>query len=142
VDYFSHYPEVIQLTSITSSTVITALKSMFARHGIPETVHSDNGPQYSSQEFAEFVSSYEFNHITSSPRFPQSNGQAERTMQAVKRMFQQSGDSHMALLSYRSTPLSWCKLLPAELCMGRKLRNLIPQTNKHLVPQWPYLGDF
>ena len=48
----------------------------------------------------------------------------------------------MALLSYRSTPLSWCKLSPAELCMGRKLRSLIPQTNTHLIPQWSYLGDF
>ncbi|MCG8623276.1 MAG: transposase family protein [Proteobacteria bacterium] len=52
VDYFSMYPEVVKLSSTTSNQVIAALKTIFARHGIPETVRSDNGPQYSSQEFA------------------------------------------------------------------------------------------
>ena len=48
----------------------------------------------------------------------------------------------MALLSYRSTSLPWCELSPAELSMGRKIRSTVPQTNKHLVPKWPYLTDF
>ena len=58
--------------------MITALKSAFARHGIPKTVVSDNGPQFSSEEFAAFANAYLFTHVTSSPRFPASNGQAER----------------------------------------------------------------
>ena len=80
VDYFSRYPEVLQLTSTTSMSVISALKSVFSRHGIPEIVRSDNGPQYSSAEFMSFASSYGFQHLTSSPKFPQSNGQAERAV--------------------------------------------------------------
>ena len=80
VDYFSRFPEVILLKSTTSTAVITALKSIFSRYGIPEEVRSDNGPQYSSMEFAKFASTYGFNHITSSPLYPQSNGQAERTV--------------------------------------------------------------
>ena len=36
---------MIKLTSTTSAAVIKALKSVFSRHGIPETVRSDNGPQ-------------------------------------------------------------------------------------------------
>ena len=48
VDYFSKYPKVLQLTSTTSASVISALKSVFSRHGIPEIVRSDNGPQQSS----------------------------------------------------------------------------------------------
>lgn len=52
----------------------------------------------------------------------------------MKRMLQQSGDLYLALLSYRSTPLLWCQLSPAELCMGQKLRSQIPLTHKHLVP--------
>ena len=86
VDYFSRYPELTQLGSTTSTSVIRALKAVFARHGIPEVVRSDNGPQYSFQEFVSFASLYEFSHITSSPRFPQSNGQVERTVKTVKRM--------------------------------------------------------
>ena len=50
IDYFSRYPEVIILSSTTSKGVILALKTIFARHGIPETVISDNGPQYIHQK--------------------------------------------------------------------------------------------
>ena len=142
VDYFSRYPEVKRLTTTTSAAVITALKEVFARHGIPEEVRSDNGPQFASQEFARFACSYEFRHITSSPRFPQSNGQVERMVQTIKRMFKKSKDPHVALLSYRATPLPWCELSPAELSMGRRIRTSIPQTNKQLVPKWTYLSTF
>ena len=84
VDYFSRYPEVARLTTTTSSAIITHLKSIFARHGIPETFHSDNGPQHASREFLSFAKQYCFAHLTSSPRYSQSNGQAERTVQTVK----------------------------------------------------------
>ena len=60
VDYFSRYPEVIQLRSTTSGSVVEALKAIFARHGIPETVVSDNGPQYASEEFSKLAAEYSF----------------------------------------------------------------------------------
>ena len=142
VDYYSRYPEVTQLKTTTSVAIIEHLKAVFSRHGIPETVRSDNGPQYSSLEFAQFANTYEFNHITSSPRYPQSNGQVERTVKTVKQLLLKSADPYLALLSYRTTPLPWCDLSPAELCMGRKLRTPIPQTDKLLVPEWPYLELF
>ena len=86
INYFSRYPEVLELRSTTSAAVVSALQSIFARHGIPETLRSDNGPQYSSAEFARFASTYGFKHVTSSPHFPQSNGQAERAVQTVKNL--------------------------------------------------------
>ena len=55
VDYFSNFIEVNYLASLASSETIRALKSVFARHGIPEVVRSDNGPHYDSAEFAKFV---------------------------------------------------------------------------------------
>lgn len=64
--------------------IIVPLKSIFARHGIPEM--SDNGPQFSGQAFTSFADSYGFRLITSSPRFPQSNGEAERMVQTVKNL--------------------------------------------------------
>lgn len=132
VDYFSRYPEVARLTTTTSAAVITAMKAVFARHGIPEMVRSDNGPQYSSHEFAAFAESYRFNHSTSSPHYPQSNGQAEWMVQRVKRLVASSPDSFMALLTYRATPLPWCQLSPAELCVGRQIQTTVPQPIKHL----------
>ena len=142
VDYFSRYPEIARLTSTTSQGIIMALKKVFARHGIPERVRSDNGPQYSSLEFAEFAKLYGFDHITSSPIFSQSNGQAERTVQTLKNILHKTDDPFMSLLVYRSTPMSWCGLSPAELCMGRKLRANLPQTIDQLKPQWSYIGNF
>ena len=87
VDYFSRYFETIKLKFPTSSSVIEALISIFSRCGISETVISDNGPQYSSYELANFALSYKLMklfHVTSSPLFPQSNGQAKRIVQTVK----------------------------------------------------------
>lgn len=147
VDYFSRYPEIVKLPATTSTAIIVALKSIFSRHGIPEIVRSDNGPQYASQEFATFADSYGFRLVTSSPRYPQSNGQAERAVQTVKQiltkqLLQPSSDIYMALLSYRATPLPWCQLSPAELLMGRCIRTPVPQTDDQLVPKWPYLQEF
>ena len=142
VDYFSRYFETIKLKSTTSSSVIEALKSIFSRYGIPETVISDNGPQYSSYEFADFASSYKFHHVTSSLLFPQSNGQAERTVQTAKRLLKHAKDPYMSLLTYRTTPLTWCNLTPAQLLMGRHLRTALPQVDDHLQPQWKYLETF
>ena len=67
VDYFSCYVDIVKLTSTSSSAVISAIKSVFSRHGIPEFLISDNGPQYVSKEFEEFAEKYNFKHTTSSP---------------------------------------------------------------------------
>ena len=142
VDYFSRYPEIAKRTSTTSQAIITVLKSIFARHGIPEVIRSDNGPQYASQDFARFTESYGFLHQTSSPHYPQSNGQAERTVQTVKRLLKRASDPYLALLNYRATPLPWCRRSPAELCMGRSLRTCLSQVQEQLVPKWPYLPEF
>lgn len=142
VDYFSRYPEVVKLPSTTSGHIIEILKRMFSRHGIPETVVSDNGPQYSSREFSEFSKAYNFLHITSSPHYAQSNGHAERAVKTVKKLLSKAKDPHMALLAYRSTPFSWCGLSPAELLMGRQIRANIPLHKDKLNPDWKYLEPF
>ena len=82
------------------------MSSIFARHGIPETVITDNGPQYSSEMFKEFAREYGFVHVTSSPHFPQSNGEAERAIRTVKNLLKKPYDPYLAMLGYRSTPLA------------------------------------
>ncbi|XP_075533804.1 uncharacterized protein LOC142566808 [Dermacentor variabilis] len=73
------YPELALLKGDTSSeAVISHLKSIFARHGIPNTVVSDNGPQFVSFAFKHFSSVYGFKHVTTSALFPQANSEAER----------------------------------------------------------------
>uniref|UniRef100_A0A8C9UY15 Gypsy retrotransposon integrase-like protein 1 n=1 Tax=Scleropages formosus TaxID=113540 RepID=A0A8C9UY15_SCLFO len=139
VDYYSKFPEIAKLTDMTSQNVIIALKSMFARHGIPDIVISDNGPQYASLEFKCFAESWEFEHKTSSPGYAQSNGQAERAVQAIKTMVTKSegekGDPCIALLEYRNTPLDDIGLSPAQLLMGRRLKTKLPTSTTLLTPE-------
>ena len=83
-------------------------KSIFARHGIPEQVRSDNGPQFDSAEFSYFAKVWGFKHSTSSPRFQQANGKVERGFRTVKNLLTKEKDPAKTLLAYRSTPLA-CK---------------------------------
>jgi len=133
VDYYSRYIEIARLTQATSADVINHLKSMFARHGIPEAFVSDNGPQYTSGMFEDFAKEYEFQHVTSSPYFPQANGKAERAVETVKSLLGQCEDPYKALLMYRSTPLQ-VGYSPSELLMGRVLRMFVPTTRAHRTP--------
>ncbi|KAI8438614.1 hypothetical protein MSG28_011052 [Choristoneura fumiferana] len=65
-------------------------------HGIPETVMSDGGPQFTSREFSQFAKKWGFNHVRSSPHYAQSNGQAERSIQTY--------DSFTSSLEYSDDP--------------------------------------
>ena len=65
VDYYSNYFEIAQPASTKSSTEIQHIKSIFARHGIPEIVIPDNGPQYSSEEFHQFSTTWGWGTPTS-----------------------------------------------------------------------------
>ncbi|CAB3252642.1 unnamed protein product [Arctia plantaginis] len=58
--------------------------------GIPETVMSDNGPEFSSLAFSDFARNWKFRHVTSSPRYPQSNGQVERSIQTIKQIIRKT----------------------------------------------------
>ena len=139
VDYFSRYISVHRLpNSTTSAAVIKELDTLFATHGIPTTLISDNGPQFASKEFAAFANRSGFAHRTSSPRFAQSNGEAERAVQTAKSLIRSNPDGlNAALLAYRSTPLA-NGYAPSELLFGRKLRTQLPMPPAQ--PSWPDLS--
>ncbi|UYV75322.1 hypothetical protein LAZ67_12003488 [Cordylochernes scorpioides] len=123
------------LDRLTASVVVRSCKSIFARHGIPETVVSDNGTQFgAAREFANFARQYGFQHVTSSPRFPQSNGMAEAGVKIAKLILKKNQDPSLGLLEYRSTPLE-NGYSPAELLMGRKLRTTLPIAPENLYPK-------
>ena len=60
VDYYSNFFEICLLSNIRSATVIQHTKSIFARHGIPDVMISDNGPQYYCQDYKDFASKWGF----------------------------------------------------------------------------------
>ena len=92
-------------SSTTSTSIISVLKSIFSRYGIPIVFVSDNGPQYSSKKFEQFSHEYNFLLTTSSPYYPQGNGLAERMVQTVKGLLTLSDDPYLAMLIYRATLL-------------------------------------
>lgn len=140
VDYYSNYWEVDRLeSSTTSKAVIYKLKQHFARHGIPNTVFSDNGPQFDSDEFRRFARDWEFNHLTSSPGHSQSNGMAESAVKTVKRLIKKANkdgtDPWLAILDHRNTPSEGMKSSPAQRLMSRRTRTLLPTSEKLLKPK-------
>jgi transposase InsO family protein len=137
VDYYSRFIEIARLSRTTTAEVVTHLKSIFARHGIPEILVSDNGPQYSSRDFAEFAKEYEFRHVTTSPYHPQGNGEAERAVGTIKSLLKKGDDPYKALLAYRTTPLQ-LGYSPSQLLMGRILRTTVPTT---IAQRKPYIPD-
>ena len=134
IDYFSKYVEVSLPRSLTSAETIRLLKSIFVRHGVPDVVGSNNCLQHGSDEFAKFARDCDFHHITSSPIYPQSNGEAERAVQTAKNLMKKSADPAKAVLEYQATPL-WHGKSPAELLFGRRLRTDLPAIPESLIPK-------
>ena len=97
-------------------------------------VISDSGPQFASDTYAKFAHDYGFNHITSSPHYPQCNREAERAVQTMKSLLQESGDPFLAILAYRAAPLQ-SGFSPAELLMSRKLRTTKPMVREQRKPK-------
>ena len=143
IDYYSKYPEVIPMTSKTAEATITALTSIFARHGIPNKLIADNMP-FNSKKFHEFSKKWNFQVVTSSPNYPQSNGLAERNVQTIKKLLKKAkaggNDEELALLEHRNTPITGMSYSPAQLLMNRRLRGCLPMTTKSLQPSVPTLA--
>ncbi|UYV82864.1 K02A2.6-like, partial [Cordylochernes scorpioides] len=128
---------VVRLAKLSSEAVVDHCKAIFARHGIPDIVISDNGPQFrpsTTSAFTRFASEVGFRHITSSPKHPQSNGQAEAAVKIVKNLMKKNVDPVLALMEYRATPLA-NGLSPAELLFGRKIRPMVPCTSSSRAPK-------
>ena len=137
VDYYSSFFEVDKLETTDSRSVINKLKMQFSRHGIPEIVISDNGPQYDSADFAKFAKDWHFQHITSSPRNPQSNGKVESAVKVCENIMKKAAlgkfDPYLALLDHRNTPTE-IGSSPAQRLFSRRTRNLLPLTPRLLEP--------
>ena len=85
VDSHSKWPEICLMNGTTTGKTITVLRELFARYGIPRQLVSDNDPQFTAEEFSQFMSANGVRHIRSSPYHPASNGAAERLVQTVKK---------------------------------------------------------
>lgn len=129
-DLHSKWPEVRPVGSVTTQVVTDFLSSLFACWGVPDTITTDNGPQFISADFASFVERRGIKHIKTALYHPQANGGVERFNQTLKNGLR----AHLAdglpftaalqntLLHYRATPHSTTGCSPALLMLGREIQ--------------------
>ena len=128
VDAYSKWLEVVPVAATSSRCTIDALRLMFATHGLPEILVSDNGSGFTSVEFRDFLKANGIRHITSAPYHPATNGLAERAVQTFKTAMKKHSSTDLQqrlacfLFHYCTTPHSTTGVPPAELLMGRHLR--------------------
>ena len=144
VDAYSKFPEVVKMTTTTATTTINALRDIFSRHGLPEILVSDNGPQFIAGEFQQFCRNNGIMHRTSAAYKPLTNGQAERVVQILKSAIEQARITKQdvnvviakSLLVYRNAPHSTTGAAPSVLLMGRRLRTrldlVFPSVHEHV----------
>ena len=137
IDYFSKFLFVEKVTTTSAQSTINHLCNIFATEGAPHTLITDNEPPFNSGEFRRFCQEWNLEHHTSSPNYPQSDGQAECTVQTVKqrlaRCKQDGQDFKQALLQMRTTPISKDLPSPFEILHGRPGRTINGQTeNKEI----------
>ena len=141
IDRYSRYPEVEVVRSTKASTVIPKLDQMFARHGIPTIIKSDNGPPFNGTEYKHYLEVLGIKAKYSTPKWPQGNAEAERFMQPLgkalktahieNRPWQQ--ELSRFLLLYRTTPHTSTNVPPAELLFNRTVRGKLPLLNKRNI---------
>lgn len=140
-DYYSRWPEVKILKSVTSKNILDWLLSVFATHGFPDEIKSDNASYFVSTEFKDTLTSWGIEHKTVTEYWPQANGQVERFNQVLEKHIltaQAEGKAWkptipIMLLHYRNTPHRMTGRTPSSLLMNREVKTKLPsfeqQTN-------------
>ena len=136
IDEYSRFVEVETVSSSTSAAaVIPKLDKIFATHGIPELLKTDNGPPFTSHAFKTFARELGFQHRKITPLWPKANAEAERFMRTLGKAIRTARaeqkdwqkELNNFLRNYRSTPHSSTGKSPAELLMGRQIKTKLPE---------------
>ena len=138
VDYYSNYFELNCLYDKTAPEVVKKLKRHFSNHGIPDKLHSDNMP-FGSREFQDFAREYEFEHLTSSPDYPQSNRKVKNAIKTAKSLMKKARESgqdfYLSLLAWRNTPTEGMGSSPAQCLFSRRTKTSLPAASRLLEPE-------
>ena len=142
-DRLTTWTEIFHIRQGTSESgsngLCTVLRKLFATFGVPVEVSSDGGPGFTAKSTQSFFKRWGVHHRHSSSYLPSSNGIDEVAVKAAKRLLMNniSADGTLdtdnmvrALLMLRNTPDPSCKLSPAEILFGRRLRDSLPFISK------------
>ena len=133
IDKRTRYPVVEQTRSTSAKVTCEKLRGIFATHGVPERLESDNGPPFNSHEFKEFAGEMGFYHHRVTPEHPRANGEAESFMKVLNKTEKiartEKKSSFTAiqnmLMGYRSTPHPATGFPPYEALMKRSVRTIL-----------------
>lgn len=134
VDYFSRFLKVIEMRNTNAAKTIEALEQIFNEQAYPETIRCDNGPPFSSEEFADYCESKNIKLIRTIPYWPQMNGLVERQNQGILRALRIAKATHSDwrkalrdyVYMYNTSPHSITEKAPLELLTGRPVKDLLP----------------
>ena len=137
VDFYSNWIELIKLKRKTAYEINIELLRIFTRFGYPHIIIADNVP-FGSYECKEFAKKHDMKFVTTSPRYPQSNGMADKAVDICKMILKKSQSEEeilQALLAYRTTPIKNMIYTPAQLVQSRNLRNDLPMHENKFKPK-------
>ena len=143
MDYYSRYYDIDIMRSTVASKVISSLVEIFARHGLPESLTSDNEPQFVAKEFTGYMEQQGSRHHRVTAKWPQANGEVERQNSSLLKRLQIAHaekrdwkkELNVYLAAYRSLTHSTNGVIPAELLFGRKIRTKLPELSDVHVEQ-------
>ena len=147
IDAYSKYIWThVMNTDTTALKTLAVLYGWFCeRSGFPTTIVTDNGPQFTSHEFASKMSKWGIKHILTPPYHPASNGLAEKGVGIVKGKLKRMGTSSQpielyvnlqaVLRVYRATPHTSTSQTPYELISSALVPVMFPRlqlSQKHV----------
>ncbi|XP_058038252.1 uncharacterized protein K02A2.6-like isoform X1 [Ahaetulla prasina] len=140
VDAYSKWLEILLMKTTTVEDVITVLRHLFVTHGLPDTLVSDNGPQFKATQFEGYLAEEGIRHVLLAPFHPATNGLAERFVRSAKEALSRisPGDWQSKIAIFLAvqhrTPCVTTGRSPSELLMGRRLRCPLDRLNPTYSP--------
>ena len=136
-DYHSRFFEAAFMKQITADKIVDFLDVTFARYGIPSALRTDNGPQFVSTVFQDFLTENCVKWFSTTPLWPQANGGVERVNRTLLKSLRISYNNGLPLhkelrkflVAYRSTPHSTTGVAPFTLLFGREMKTKLPSVN-------------
>ena len=140
---YSMYPEIEAVTSTSMAANAPKFRKIFAAHGIPEMVKSDNGPPFSSEEFKIFAVKLGFRHKPVTPEHPEANDSIEnfvRNLNKISKTAKLEGkdwkkEIYTFLNAYRNTPHPSTGKTPSELVKRYHVRTKLPRLKPDRLPE-------
>ena len=121
--------------------MIEFLKEQFSRYGIPDTLVTDNSPQFTSEDFQQFSRDWEFLYVSSSLHHHRLNGKVESAVKVAKSLLRKAHkdnrDPWLAMLDQRKTPTNSLGTSPAQRLMLCRTRTLLQTATSLLYPKVP-----